>query len=150
MSAAEARKRAASLPGRETHKGRSGFKRFAQVALPVPLFQTFTYGVPDSIETIEPGCRVWTRFGSRILMGCVVELYHELPKLPPGTKLQPVLEVRDEEPVLGPQTPGSRPMDSQTTMSLRQERSFIPCSPPRRHGPRPFGTYEPKRPERLG
>ena len=102
MSAARARKRAASFPERGAQKGRPGFKRFAQVALPVPLFQTFTYGVPDSVEYIRPGCRVWVRFGSRILMGCVVELYDHLPQLPLGTKLQPVLEVRDKEPVLGP------------------------------------------------
>ena len=79
---------------------RSGFHRFAQVALPVPLLQTFTYGVPESMGSVRPGCRVWVRFGRRVLMGCVVELLEEAPVLPTGTKLLPLLNVLDTEPVL--------------------------------------------------
>ena len=49
-------------------KRKDEFRRFVRVALPVPIFQTFTYGVPKSLDRIMPGCRVWVRFGKRI--GC--------------------------------------------------------------------------------
>lgn len=86
----------------EAEVARSGFSRFVQVALPVPLLQTFTYGVARSRVSVRPGCRVWVRFGARTLMGCVVELADEPPYLPPGTRVQPLLNVVDAEPVLSP------------------------------------------------
>jgi primosomal protein N' (replication factor Y) len=80
----------------------TGFKRFAQVALPVPLHRSFSYGVPNGLAQVRPGCRVRVRFGTRVLVGCVVDTSDEAPELPPGTKLQPLLRLVDMEPVLSP------------------------------------------------
>jgi primosomal protein N' (replication factor Y) len=48
---------------------------FADVALPVPLFRTFTYGVPEEFrDRIAPGMRVLVPFGRSTLSGVVVGL----------------------------------------------------------------------------
>ena len=78
------------------------FERFVRVALPVPLFQTFTYGVPESFRSVAPGCRVWVRFGKRVLLGCVVAIEEAPSEVPSGSKLQPLLKLVDDEPVLIP------------------------------------------------
>ncbi|MFQ5793009.1 MAG: hypothetical protein ACE5JI_21270, partial [Acidobacteriota bacterium] len=84
-----------------SRKGALRFRRYAEVALPVPLYRTFTYGVPDSLDAVQPGSRVRVRFGVRVLIGCVTRLDRQRPELPPKAKLQPLLAVLDDEPVLG-------------------------------------------------
>ena len=79
----------------------SSFPRYARVALPLPLVQTFSYGVPRALDALAPGCRVKVRFGPRILIGCVVQIEDAAPTLPPGTKILPILASLDPVPVLG-------------------------------------------------
>ena len=76
------------------------FSLFADVAIPVPLRKTFSYGIPQSFGPIEPGMRVQVRFGTRVLLGCVVSITHELPVLPDKAQIQPLLRIVDDEPAL--------------------------------------------------
>lgn len=70
-----------------------------EVALPVPLFQTFTYSVPKQLGTLASGSRVLVPFRSRKLLGVVVG---------PGAgrekklkrKPKSIISVADREPVL--------------------------------------------------
>ncbi len=78
----------------------SRFPRYARVALPLPLQQAFSYGVPHSLNHLAPGCRVKVRFGPRVLIGCVVQIEEHPPALPPGTKILPLLSSLDSEPVV--------------------------------------------------
>ncbi len=76
------------------------FVAFAEVALPVPLPQTFSYGVPESLARASVGHRVRVRFGPRSLVGCILEIRTETPKLPPGTTLKAISSLPDNEPVI--------------------------------------------------
>jgi len=78
------------------------FVAFAEVALPVPLPRTFSYGVPESLARAGTGFRVRVRFGARSLIGCIVEIQEEAPRLPPGTILKPLSALVDQEAVLSP------------------------------------------------
>ncbi|MGH9462353.1 MAG: hypothetical protein ACRD1X_14120, partial [Vicinamibacteria bacterium] len=78
----------------------STYPRYARVALPLPLQQTFSYGIPRALSFVAPGCRVKVRFGFRVLIGCVVEVEDLAPALPPGTKILPILTSLDSAPVL--------------------------------------------------
>lgn len=50
----------------------------AEVALPVPLFQTFSYIIPEKlVDEIVPGSIVWVDFRSRKLTGVVVEIVEQ-------------------------------------------------------------------------
>jgi|Deesub1362B_J571_1020462.scaffolds.fasta_scaffold00001_830 primosomal protein N' (replication factor Y) len=54
---------------------------YAEVALPLPLYSTFTYRVPPEWQaTIKPGVAVIVPFRERRLMGVVVDLKTELAK----------------------------------------------------------------------
>ena len=74
--------------------------RLIDVAVPVPLFQTFTYAVPEEFrDQVQIGCRVVVPFGRRSLTGVVVDE-------PVDTDLQRVREIRDlldTEPLFTPQ-----------------------------------------------
>lgn len=74
--------------------------RLIDVAVPVPLFQTFTYAVPEEFrDQVQIGCRVVVPFGKRSLTGVVVDE-------PADTDLQRVREIRDLldiEPLFTPQ-----------------------------------------------
>ena len=78
----------------------SSFPRYARVALPLPLQQTFSYGVPRTLSHLAPGCRVKVRFGPRVLIGCVIQIEDQPPALPAGTRILPVLSSLDPEPVV--------------------------------------------------
>ncbi len=78
------------------------FVAFAEVALPVPLPQTFSYGVPESLARAGTGYRVRVRFGARSLIGCIFEIREEAPRLPPGATLKPLSSLLDHEAVLSP------------------------------------------------
>jgi len=73
--------------------------RTVQVALPLPLHQTFTYTVPPDWPAPLPGCRVRVPFGRLSLTGLIVE------EPPPGTlpeRLKPLRSLLDREPFLPP------------------------------------------------
>ncbi len=78
------------------------FPAFAELALPVPLPRTFSYGVPESLLRAEPGMRARVRFGKQVLVGCVTAVGATAPELPDTAKLQPLLSLLDDEPVLTP------------------------------------------------
>lgn len=70
---------------------------FVDIAVPRPLFQTFTYSVPDSMkDQLTPGSRVMVPFGRQHLIGMAVRVHQE--PHPGGVK--PVRELLDQEPLL--------------------------------------------------
>ena len=59
--------------------------KLADVALPVPLSQAFTYEVPPSLAAaVRPGARVITSFGNRKTVGVILKVYEGEP--PPKVK----------------------------------------------------------------
>jgi primosomal protein N' (replication factor Y) len=69
----------------------------ADVALPVPLAQLFTYSIPDHlVPVIVRGSAVIVPFGRKILTGIVVDF----PKSKPGIPLKPVSDVADLQPMM--------------------------------------------------
>lgn len=73
--------------------------KYAEVALPVPLRQTFLYIIPDSLMPyIIPGVRVIVPFGSRSLTGVVVGIKNKQSKK--GIKLKEINKVLDETPLI--------------------------------------------------
>ena len=79
--------------------------KYLQVALNVPLNQTFTYLniEPSGISRI--GCRVEIKFGARKTKGCVVGEFENLPPDFPvkESKIRPITKVIDEKPLLTPE-----------------------------------------------
>ncbi len=72
-----------------------------QVALPLPLSQTFTYAVPESLQSrIVPGHRVVVPFGNRILTGVIVEEGGETEE---RTELREIIDLPDDIPALTPE-----------------------------------------------
>lgn len=70
-----------------------------EVALPVPLFRTFTYAVPEGIATPIPvGSRVLVPFRARQDIG--ICLGEATP--PPNVAIKPILSVLDAEPSMPP------------------------------------------------
>jgi primosomal protein N' (replication factor Y) len=69
---------------------------FCDVALPVPLDQTFTYAVNGVTPAV--GARVLVPFSGQRLMGVVVRV-HDDPA-PAGVEMKPVQQVLDDAPLL--------------------------------------------------
>ena len=60
------------LPGAEAGLRPVVVPAYADVALPVPLDQPFTYALPETLRhRVKPGCRLIVPFGSRKLTGMV-------------------------------------------------------------------------------
>lgn len=75
-------------------------ERYCNVALPVPLRTTFTYGVPEALrEQVRPGSRVLVPFRKKSLVGVVVEWTESAPE---GAKLRDIAKVLDPIPALTP------------------------------------------------
>ncbi|MCH1918109.1 primosomal protein N' [Shewanella sp. A3A] len=73
--------------------------QFAEIALPVPLRQNFSYRIPESITTpLQPGVRVEVQFGPQKLIGLVTNISDSCD-LPPQ-KIRNLLRVLDDEPLL--------------------------------------------------
>jgi primosomal protein N' (replication factor Y) (superfamily II helicase) len=73
---------------------------YCNVAVPVPLRNTFTYAIPAELRAqTQPGARVLVPFRKKSLVGVVVELV-EAP--PAETKIRDVLKVLDLVPALTP------------------------------------------------
>jgi primosomal protein N' (replication factor Y) (superfamily II helicase) len=68
--------------------------RLADLALPVPLAQVFTYAVPDALASrVVPGVRAVCPFGARRLVGVVLAVRARDGELPPNVRpLQSVLD----------------------------------------------------------
>jgi primosomal protein N' (replication factor Y) len=73
---------------------------FCNVALPVPLRNTFTYAIPDAMrDSVQPGSRVLVPFRNKSLVGVVVECVQQAP---PGTKIREITKLMDFLPALTP------------------------------------------------
>ena len=73
---------------------------FCEVALPVPLRQTFTYAVPAALaDSVVPGCRVVVPMRHRAEIGVVLALTDRAPE---GKQIREVVEVLDPLPALTP------------------------------------------------
>jgi len=83
-----------SLEGDETTRD-----SIVQVALPLPLRQTFSYRVPASLPVPDAGCRVRVCFGRNHLVGYVVDD----PGAHPPEKLKPLEAILDREPLFSPE-----------------------------------------------
>jgi primosomal protein N'' len=81
----------------------SSAPRFAEVALPLPLRQTFTYSLPFSFrENVKIGARLLVPFGNRQLTGYVVELHQNLSEeleIDPES-VKDAIELTDENPLI--------------------------------------------------
>jgi primosomal protein N' (replication factor Y) len=73
---------------------------FCNVALPVPLRNTFTYAIPDPLrDSVQPGSRVLVPFRNKSLVGVVVECVQHAP---PATKIREITKAIDFLPALTP------------------------------------------------
>jgi len=80
---------------------------YCDVSLPVPLDQSFTYALPETLRhRVHTGCRVLVPFGARKLTGVVLRVHDSRPTLEAtGANRQTaatreVLRLLDEEPAL--------------------------------------------------
>src|SRR5580704_6428297 len=70
---------------------------YCDVSLPVPLGQSFTYLLPETLRhRVRVGCRVLVPFGTRKLAGVVLRTHDD----PPEAALKEALRLLDEEPAL--------------------------------------------------
>jgi primosomal protein N' (replication factor Y) len=73
---------------------------YCEVAVPVPLPETFTYRIPDDLRgRVCVGARVIVPFGARKLVGVVTALAAE-PRT--ARELKPIAEAVDSEPLVPP------------------------------------------------
>jgi primosomal protein N' (replication factor Y) len=73
---------------------------YCNVALPVPLRTTFTYGVPEALRAqLQPGSRVLVPFRKKSMVGVVLELTDAPPE---GTTIRNVSKLIDLVPALTP------------------------------------------------
>jgi primosomal protein N' (replication factor Y) len=72
-------------------------ERFAQVALPLPLFEPYRYRIPETLgDRIEPGARVVVPVRRREMIGVVLTTETE----PPPVQARDILAAPDLEPAL--------------------------------------------------
>jgi primosomal protein N' (replication factor Y) (superfamily II helicase) len=73
--------------------------KYADVILPLPLGQVYSYLIPvDILPSVEPGKRVIVQFGPRKLYTGIVRRI--LDKSPGKGDIKPILEVLDENPLV--------------------------------------------------
>ncbi|MEE2708341.1 MAG: primosomal protein N' [Gemmatimonadota bacterium] len=71
--------------------------RFAEIALPLPIDQLFTYSLTDELRGMAlPGCRAYVPFRNRLITGVITGLTDTCPVSNP----KPVLDVLENEPIL--------------------------------------------------
>ena len=74
-------------------------QRFIEVAIALPVYQTFTYSIPENfVEGIETGMRVLVPFGRRRVTGYVLGAH--LP--PPQKDIKPILDIPDDTALFPP------------------------------------------------
>ena len=70
---------------------------YCDVSLPVPLDQSFTYALPETLRhRVQRGCRISVPLGSRKLTGVVLRVHDQ----PPEAAARPALQLLDETPAL--------------------------------------------------
>jgi len=71
--------------------------KFAEIAVPVPVFQLYTYEIPESFQSkIVPGSRVLVPLGKRKMTGYVITTKDECPR----SDLKPIHDLLDQSPVI--------------------------------------------------
>jgi primosomal protein N' (replication factor Y) len=74
--------------------------RILKVAIPAPLFKTFDYLIPETLDpkTLLPGCRVRVPFGRRTIIGLVMDRaqHSNIPE----NRLKPIEAVLDSDAAL--------------------------------------------------
>ncbi|MBL8149468.1 MAG: primosomal protein N' [Blastocatellia bacterium] len=76
---------------------------FAELAIPVYIHQTFTYRVPESLETmVQVGVRCFVPFGTRAVTGYIVAISLTEPDLP-SESIKEITTVLDAQPVIIPE-----------------------------------------------
>lgn len=74
--------------------------RLADVALPVPLVQLFTYSIPEHLSSVVAcGSAVIVPFGRKVLTGVVIAFPTERPSVP----IKPISDVVDMLPLIAPE-----------------------------------------------
>lgn len=73
--------------------------QFAEVILPLPIYNTYTYAVPPTMEgMVRVGCRVLVQFGRKKYYTAIVRMLHNVP--PEGYEMKELMSVLDENPLL--------------------------------------------------
>ena len=73
--------------------------RYAQVILPLPIYGSFTYSIPEEMEeSLKVGDRVLVPFGHSKLQTGIVESFVAIP--PQGYSIKPVTAILDDEPII--------------------------------------------------
>ena len=74
-------------------------QRFVDVILPLPLYSSFTYSVPEDLqEKVQVGSRVLIQFGKKKYYTGIVEALHS--NEPKGYDTKPIVSVLDSDPIL--------------------------------------------------
>ncbi|HPX27917.1 MAG TPA: primosomal protein N', partial [Treponemataceae bacterium] len=79
--------------------------RYAQILVNVPVCQSFTYEItektkiPGDSSLVVPGMRAEVMFGSRKVIGFIIDLNDKAPDGIPLEKIKCILRIIDEEPV---------------------------------------------------
>ncbi|MDE5876564.1 MAG: primosomal protein N' [Muribaculaceae bacterium] len=73
--------------------------RFVEVILPLPLYSTFTYAVPEAlIDKVTVGGRVLVQFGKKKYYTAIIESVHS--QRPEGYEVKPFVALLDETPIV--------------------------------------------------
>ena len=72
---------------------------FADIILPLPLKQLFTYSIPKSLEKqAKPGKRVIVQFGKRKIYAAIIHTIHQ--KKPANYETKDILSILDDYPIV--------------------------------------------------
>lgn len=72
---------------------------FAEVILPLPIYSTFTYSIPEEMAAeAQVGSRVLVQFGKKKFYTAIVEAIHSVE--PRGYEVKPIMAVLDSSPIV--------------------------------------------------
>lgn len=73
--------------------------QFAEVILPLPLYSTYTYAIPEEMASeVQVGSRVLVQFGKKKYYTAIIECLHS--QEPKGYEVKPLMAVLDSSPVV--------------------------------------------------
>lgn len=79
--------------------GRPGGGLFADLILPLPLQDTYTYAIPQDMESsIKCGCRVVVQFGAKKVYTAIVDRIHD--QRPAFDNIKSITELLDTHPII--------------------------------------------------
>ncbi len=72
---------------------------FAEVILPLPIYSTYTYLIPEEMsDQVQAGSRVLVQFGKKKYYTAIVEFTHS--QAPSGYDVKPIMAVLDSSPIV--------------------------------------------------